>query len=190
MLAYSTVKRAVLRTDDQTERKVRFMALLTSSLPKVGRRPVLVGGSAIEVYLDGMLRTGDMDVVYSLQALRRVLKEWRFELGGGLRAWVNDELGLAVDVVGEDLSGSYDRVTTITTKFGPASVIGVEDLILKRLASAKHWRVPTDLEQAYLLAKAYEDRLDWAYVEEQASKGLVTDYLEKLKQMLDARKSK
>ena len=72
MPAYSTVKRAVLGTGDPTERKVRFMALLTSELPK-GKRPVLVGGSAIEVYLDGVLRTGDMDVVYQMKELEPVL---------------------------------------------------------------------------------------------------------------------
>ena len=56
MTSYRTVKRVVLAVDDPTERKVRFMALLNSSLPKGGRRPILTGGSAIEVYLDGTLR--------------------------------------------------------------------------------------------------------------------------------------
>ena len=166
MVSYKTVRRVVLRASDQTERKVKFLALLTSSLPKRAARPVLVGGSAIEVHLDGMLRTGDMDLVYPVKELRKALGAWEFSPGEGLRAWVNDELGLAVDMVGDTLSGSLDRVTTITTDYGPASIIGVEDLILKRLASAKHWRVPTDMEQAYLLARAYEDRLDWRYVEE------------------------
>jgi hypothetical protein len=194
MTAYSTVRRVVLQTGDPTERKVRFLALLTSSLPKGGRRPVLVGGSAIEVHLDGVLRTGDMDIVYPRKALKGALRAWKFELGPGLRALVNDELGLAVDMVGEELTGSYERALTITTDFGPATVIGVEDLILKRLASAKRWKSATDMEQAYLLAKAYEDRVDWPYVEKEAERGLITDYLRKLERMLasgkgEARKS-
>lgn len=186
MPAYSTVRRVLLQTGDPTERKVKFLALLTSALPKAGRRPVLAGGSAIEVYLDGVLRTGDMDVVYDARVLGRALRAWRFDSGSGLRAWVNDELGLAVDTVGDDLSGSYEKVMTITTDYGPAVIIGVEDLILKRLASAKHWKVPTDMEQAYLLAKGYEDRVDWSYVAEQASKDLTVDYLGRLKRMLSA----
>ena len=184
MITYSRVKRVVLETDDPTERKIRFMALLTSSLPKGRRRPVLAGGSAIEVYLDGTLRTGDMDVVYNTQALEEVLKAWKFSLGGGLRAWANEELGLAVDVVGEDYSGSYERVTTITTEYGPATVMGIEDLIVKRLASAKFWNVPTDLEQAFLLAKAHDDNIDWEYVQEQSRKTDIGDYLARLKAML------
>jgi hypothetical protein len=184
MIGYERVRRVVLATDDPTDRKVRFMALLASSLPKAGTRPVLTGGSAIEVYLDGTLRTGDMDVVYDVKALKDVLSAWRFSLGGGLRSWANEELGLAVDMVGRDYNGSYDRVTTITTEYGPATIMGVEDLIAKRLASAKFWKVPTDMEQAYLLAKGYGDSLDWKYLEEEARKVDIIDYFVKLRGML------
>ena len=184
MIEYSRVRRVILATDDPTERKIRFMALLTSTLPKGRRRPVLAGGSAIEVYLDGTLRTGDMDIVYNVKALESVLKAWRFSLGGGLRAWANEELGLAVDVVGEEYSGSYERVTTITTKYGPATIMGIEDLIVKRLASAKFWKVPTDIEQAFLLAKAHGDNIDWDYIQVESRKADINDYLDKLKEML------
>jgi len=184
MIDYSRAKKVVLATDDPTERKIRFMALLTSSLPKGRRRPVLAGGSAIEVYLDGTLRTGDMDIVYNVKALEEVLKAWRFSLGGGLRAWANEELGLAVDMVGEEYSGSYERVTTITTKYGPATIMGIEDLIVKRLASAKFWKVPTDVEQAFLLAKAHVDSIDWNYIQEESRRADIGDYLGKLKAML------
>ncbi|MDG7008033.1 MAG: hypothetical protein JRN06_07290 [Nitrososphaerota archaeon] len=159
------------------------MALLTSNLPKGRRKPVLTGGSAIEVYLDGTLRTGDMDIIYNRSALKDVLDKWRFALGGGLRAWVNDELGLAVDMVGEDF-GSYERVTTITTDYGPATIMGVEDLILKRLASAKSWRVPTDIDQAFLLAKAHGDKIDWKYLDDEAGRADVVDLLDKVKKMV------
>jgi len=183
MLAYERVRKVILGTEDPTERKIRLLALLTSSLPKGPVRPVLVGGSAVEVYLDGTLRTGDMDLVYNVKALKQVLRAWYFSLGRGLRSWANDELSLAVDMVGEDYSGSYERVTTITTDFGPATIMAIEDLIIKRLSSAKFWKVPSDVEQAYLLAKAHYDRIDWPYVEEQARKADVSDFLVKLKSM-------
>ena len=160
------------------------MALLTSSLPKQGRRPVLAGGSAVEVYLDGTLRTGGMDVVYNVKSLREALKAWRFSLGGGLRAWANEELGLAVGTVGDRLEGSYERVMTVTTDYGPATVIGIEDLIVKRLGSAKHGGAPTDMDHAYLLAKSQGDRIDWPYLQEEAEGAHVGDYLAKLKTLL------
>lgn len=182
MIPYERVKRVILGTDDPTERKIRYVALLTSSLPKAGRKPVLAGGSAIEVYLSGTLRTGDMDIVYDVDALTRLLRRWRFERA--FRSWANDELELAVDAVGGSLTGSYDKTTTIITKYGPATVIGIEDLILKRLASAKHRRYPSDMEQAYLLAKAHEERVDWKYVEEGTERDGTSDYLRKLRSML------
>jgi len=184
LIGYRRVKTVILGTEDPTERKIRLMALLTSSLPKGKMRPVLAGGSAIEVYLDGTLRTGDMDVVYNVKALERVLSAWGFSLGGGIRSWTNEELGLAVDMVGEEYNGSYERATTITTQFGPATIMGIEDLIVKRLASAKFWRVPTDIEQAYLLARAHGDKIDWTYVGEESGKADIGDYLVKLQGML------
>ena len=190
MIPYSRVRRVLLGTDDPTERKVRFIALLTSSLPKTGPRPILAGGSAIEVYLDGVLRTGDVDVVYDVAALKAALRSWRFELGGGLRSWVNDELGLAVDMVGKELNGSYERVTTITTPYGPATVVGIEDLVLKRLASAKFWSVPTDFEQAYLLVKAHSDVIDWNYLAQEATNSGLRSLLEEIERPLRSRRVK
>ena len=184
MLAYERVKKVVLETEDPTERKIRFMALLTSALPKGGRPPIMVGGSAIEVYLDGTLRTGDIGVVYDAGQLEKVIRTWHFALGG-LRSWANAELGLAVDMAGDEFNGSLDRVTTITTDYGPAVIISIEDLVVKRLASAKFWHVPTDVEQAFLLAKAHRDKIDWGYVEGEAKLADVGDYLEKLKKMLE-----
>ena len=185
MPSYERVKRVVLGTKDPTERKVRFLALLTSSLPKGKGRPILTGGSAIEIYLDGTLRTGDMDIVYNASELKKVLREWHFELGSALRSYYNEELGLAVDLVGEKLNGSNDKVTTITTEYGPVTVIGIEDLILKRLASTKFWKVPTDMEQSYLLARSLKDRIDWEYMENEAKKEDIGDYLKKLRDLLE-----
>ena len=188
MRAYERIKRVILETDDPTEKKIRFLALLTSALPKKEPRPILTGGSAIEIYLDGTLRTGDMDLVYDVAELKKILKSWNFGTGPALRSYANDELSLAVDLVGEKLNGAYDKVTTITTSFGPATVIGIEDLILKRLASAKFWKVATDMEQCYLLAKSQEDKIDWKYLEEQAKKDDIGDYLKKLRRMLKGKR--
>jgi hypothetical protein len=184
LVDYDRVKRAVMATEDPTERKIRFVALLTSSLPKDGPKPVVTGGSAVEIYLDGVLRTGDIDIVYNVSKLKAILKAWHFGTGSGLRSFVNEELVLAVDAVGDQLSGSYDKLTTIPTNNGPVIVIGIEDLILKRLASAKFWKVTTDMEQSYLLAKSHESHIDWGYLERRAKEEDISDYLKKLKKSL------
>jgi hypothetical protein len=187
MLAYKKIKRVILETDNPTERKIRLLALLTSSLPK-REKPVLTGGSAVEIYLDGVLTTGDVEIVYNVKELRKILNAWHFELGPSLRSYVNTELGLAVDAVGE-LSGSYDKLTTIATDYGPVVVIGIEDLILKRIASAKSLRVVTDMEQSYLLAKSQDGRIDWEYIEKRAKEEDVVDFLKKLRTSLKSKYS-
>ncbi len=184
MPAYEKAKRIILETEDQTERKIRFMALLTSSLPKKEPKPVLTSGSAIEIYLDGILRTGDIGVVYNISELKKILRTWHFKVGSALRSYINEELGLAVDLAGEHLSGSYDKITTLTTSYGPVRVIGIEDLILKSLATAKFWKVATDMEQSYLLSKSYEGKIDWEYMERQAKKEDISDYLRMLRKSL------
>lgn len=186
MLGYERVKRVILESDNPTDRKIRFLALLTSAIPKgVSRRkPVLIGGSAIEIYLDGFLRTGDIDIMYNVADLKKILKAWQFETGPALRSYMNEELGLAVDLVGDRLNASYDKITTITTDYGPVAVIGVEDLVLKRLASAKFWKATADMEQCYLLARSREGKIDWNYLESQAKKEDNSDYLRKLRNSL------
>jgi len=87
-------------------------------------------------------------------------------------------------MVGEDYRGSYDRVTTIITRYEPATISGMEDLIVKLLASAKSWNTPTDIEQAFLMAKAHEDNIDWNYIEDESRRGDIGDCLAKLKEML------
>lgn len=129
-----------------------------------------------------------MDIVYDVAELKKLVSGWHFELGPAFRSHFNEELGLAVDMVGEQLSGSYDKLSTITTDYGPAMVIGVEDLILKRLASAKSWKQETDLEQSYLIAKSQNERIDWQYLESQAEKDGTSDYLKKLKKLLEKNK--
>jgi len=57
-------------------------------------------------------------------------------------------------------------------------------LVVKRLASAKSWNLPTDVEQAFLLAKGHDDNTDWGYVQEESRRAEVDDYLAKLKEML------
>jgi hypothetical protein len=90
-----------------------------------------------------------------------------------------------VDLVGEKLSGSYDKLTTIITDYGLVVVTGIEDLILKRLASAKFRKVATDMEQSYLLAKSQESKIDWVYLEKRTKKEHISDYLKKLRASLE-----
>jgi len=58
-------------------------------------------------------------------------------------------------------------------------VVGVEDLIIDRLAAAKFWRSERDAEQASALFQGFMDRLDIEYLRRRAREENVEDLLPK-----------
>lgn len=146
-----------------------------------------MGGSAIEFYTRGDYTTGDVDVVYTGHAdVNKLLLEWRFIRQG--RIWLNEGLGIVVDFVKPPYTGDLTRTQVLETPYGSIRLAGLEDLIVKRLASAKHWRRPHDADHARLLAAGYEDRIQWGYVERLAAEYDVEDLLAILRQWLASRR--
>jgi hypothetical protein len=68
----------------------------------------------------------------------------------------------------------------IVTPYGEVKLAGVEDLIVKRLASAKFWRIPTDFDHALLLLRRFRADVDQAYLKWAASSAEVSDALDQL----------
>ncbi len=91
-----------------------------------------------------------------------------------------------MDFVKPPYTGDLARTQILVTRYGPVRVAAIEDLLVKRLASAKHWRRPDDLEQAKMLGFAYRDRISWDYVEEQAARYDVADVLVELRRALSS----
>ncbi|MGP8073071.1 MAG: hypothetical protein ACLPZM_08085 [Thermoplasmata archaeon] len=60
----------------------------------------------------------------------------------------------------------------------------MEDLIIKRLVSAKYWQIPSDREHAALLARRYLVELDRGYLSESAERAAVADEWIDLERML------
>jgi len=170
-----------------TERRLRFAALLASELRASETEFVIVGGSAIEFYTRGDYTTGDVDVVYTGHAdVGRLLLAWRFIRQG--RIWLNEGLGIVLDFVKPPYTGDLTRTQVLETAYGSIRLAALEDLIVKRLASAKHWRRPGDADHAQLLAAGYEERIEWAYVERLAAEYDVEDLLAVLRRWLATRR--
>ena len=162
-----------LRHENATEKRIlNFAALLARAS---GSEVIVVGGSAIEIYTRGGYVSGDLDVTGERQPIHRVLRDWGFKIEG--RLWIHKEWKLAIDVVGPRYNGSYYRTSLIETPYGPVRVAAIEDLLIKRLAEAKHWQVSKALDEAAILWKTMEDRLDRSYLEEQAKRYDVADIL-------------
>jgi hypothetical protein len=149
---------------DETRYRLYFAALLAAHAEVPPDDFYVVGGSAIEIYTAGQYTSGDIDIVSSKsERLRAALRSWGFGREG--RVWISEDLRLVVDLVRSPYTGSAERTTLMTTPYGPVRLAAIEDLLVKRLASAKHWKQPGDLKHAMLLALQFLDRIDWAYVE-------------------------
>ena len=184
MSSYEVVRDAVKASPSPTQGRLHFAALLAR---EAGLGPddfIVVGGSAIEFHTVGEYTSGDIDIVSSRSdALRGILRGWKFT--GGPRVWVSEGLEIVVDLVKYPYTGDLARTQVVATPFGAVRIAGIEDLLVKRLASAKHWKAPGDVDHARLLAVLYRDRIDWEYVRTFAALNDVKDYLDALLRSLE-----
>ncbi|MDE1822224.1 MAG: hypothetical protein KGJ23_12200 [Euryarchaeota archaeon] len=165
-------------TSSPAQRTLYFCALLGR---EAGLKDglIVVGGSAIEIYSGGAYVSGDLDVVGRREALEHVLRAWGFHKDG--RIWWSEGWKIALDIVSsQDYHGRTSLLRTIDTPFGRVRVAAVEDLIIGRLASTKHWKLPEELNQAILLVAEFGASLDREYLELRAKKEDVGDLLPEL----------
>ncbi len=172
MTSADEVGRILASTPKSHDRILYFAALLAK---ESGSEVVVVGGSAIEVYTRGGYVSGDIDIRTDRKVAHRVLAKWNFRDEG--RLWIRSDWKIAVDVVGDGYSGDPYRTTTVSTPYGPVRIAVVEDVFIKRLASAKHWQVKEALNEAELLWSDYRVTMDVAYLDRQARTYDVGDLL-------------
>ena len=111
--------------------------------------PTLVGGGAVELYTGGAYRTGDLNFVGVVTAaVAKRMGEAGFERRG--RHWIHERHRLFLEFPDDAL----DRANVVATiRVGTTSVvvIGLEELIVDRLAAWQFWRSEIDGYNAWLL---------------------------------------
>ncbi len=138
--------------------KFSILARISEKLPD-NKRPILVGGSAVEFYTRGTCKSIDIDLLADRDSLIRVLEEMGFSKSG--RHWFYTK-DIGIEIVGYSAKGM--RVNEILHEGKPIKVLSVEDLIVDRLNACKHWKSQYDCEQAQILAEVYSDKLDRGYL--------------------------
>jgi predicted nucleotidyltransferase len=163
---------------DRLKKTLKVLALITEQIRPL--KPIVVGGAALEFYTLGGYTTKDVDlVVADRKRLNQVLRNLGFERTTG-RHWYSDLLDLAIEAPDEALAGSEDKITTVVIGGKPVYLIGVEDLIIDRLAAAKYWQgCQEDFNLAVRLLVLHKERIDLKYLKEAAQRELVTDILKK-----------
>ncbi|NJD78800.1 MAG: hypothetical protein FIB08_17190 [Candidatus Methanoperedens sp.] len=143
------------------------MGLLTQEAEKKRVRPVVVGGSAVDFYTEGIYQSYDIDLISNRKIIGEILENvFSFKPSG--RHWINERIGLSVEIPGSSLAGDKDKVTVIKIEGLKVYVIGFEDLIIDRLNACLHWKSQTDCDQAQYIIRYYRNRLDFGYLEKRA----------------------
>jgi hypothetical protein len=184
MIEAPEVEQALGAAETSAERILYFAGMLSTALGRLEGPVVVVGGSAIEVYTVGAYTSGDIDLVTSRKKAARILESWGFRTVG--RTWHHAKWELVVDLVGNDYNGSPGRIREVETPHGPVRLAAVEDLIINRLAEAKHWqgRRQEAFEQAALLASELSGDLDNQYLDLRAKQEDVVDILADLRGLI------
>ena len=178
MTTSAEVERAISSARNHAERILFIAALLTKDLEHTKDATIVVGGSAIEIYTSSLYVSQDLDLVASRREAAKTLEVWGFAQEG--RIWWRPDWKIAVDLVGPDYNGSRGRTQVIETRYGPVRLAAVEDLVIKRLAEAKHFQSQDALRQAVMLVSEYRGSLDNEYLDEFARKQDVLDILGEL----------
>lgn len=139
---------------------------------KLTKKPILVGGSAVELYTAGQRESIDLDLLADRSELIPFLEEMGFEEKGGI--YYNEDV--AIDLVGSttkertkdfELEGTGKKIR----------VVSVEDLIVDRLCACKFWKSESDCNHAEYLLKGYKQTIDQPYLNKRAKEENVEDVL-------------
>ena len=162
----------------EMEKKIFFMAWLGEKLRGAGSRalPVLVGGSAVQLYTGSNYMSIDMDIYLDdIQPAADILKDHGFVKTG--RQYYCKEY----DLLAEFVSGSVpERVVEV--EYGDMTVLvsSLEEMIVDRLNAVKWWKASKDLEWArVMISSGYGAKLDIEYLRRRAAEEDITDILEK-----------
>jgi hypothetical protein len=144
------------------------MGLLTQEAEKRKLKPIVVGGSAVDFYTEGIYSSYDIDLVSNKRKIIGEILENLFNFKPRGRHWINEQIGLSVEIPDNNLAGDMDKLTVIRIKNLKVYVIGFEDLIIDRLNACAYWKSQRDCDQAKYMIKYYRNRLDFGYLERKA----------------------
>jgi len=150
----------ILSIRNLVDKKAYFMSLLTRETELKNVKPIVVGGSAVDFYTNGVFQSNDIDLVGSRKIIGETLENtFGFKRSG--RHWIDEQIGIFIEVPGDYLAGSRDKITTMTVEGLKLYIIGIEDLIIDRMAACQEWKSETDCRQAHYLLRYYKSRIDF-----------------------------
>ena len=140
--------------------------------------PTLVGEGAVELYTGGAYRSEDLDFVGIVtEDVAEKLQQAGFERH--CRHWIHRRYRLLLAVPDRNLD-SGDTVATIRLGSTSVVVLGLEELIVDRLAAWQFWRSEIDGYNAWRLWSRGEPRMELARLRSLAARNETTAALDSL----------
>jgi hypothetical protein len=166
----------ILAMEEGPERTAALAAWVQGLFDK--EKPVLVGGSAVELYTGGAYTTGDLDFVGTVtSAVARKLLGAGFTRSG--RHFIHEDGRIFLDFPGSQLDPGVQAVR-VTMAGREVLLISLEDIIIDRLAAWTYWNSPVDGANAYLLYSSNRGKTDIGRLWARARAEEVDDSLESL----------
>lgn len=161
---------ALAEEPDRLRRRLIALGLLTAALAPHGITPILVGGTALELYTAGGYNTGDVDLALpTAPEVNAAFSTLGFEKEG--RFWVRADLDLLFEAPAPaGLPGEDAPRTVLDIERLQVHVIGIADLLIDRLRGWVHWRSDEDARWTRRLALLHADSIDWGYVRSRVEK--------------------
>ena len=182
------LKNALVPLTNQTERMIAFLGVLGRFLCADGYGiPIVVGGSAVEIYTRGLYTSQDIDLKADMAATLRILDAMGF-VNQGRNLMYSEEFDLLVDWQGADLEEGPDareRSLVVTSADGTPMLrlINIADLVIDRLEAYKFGKDLDSLAWARVLLTLAEQNhlpLNEELLRERAASTDVTDVLEEI----------
>ncbi len=169
-----------LRSVDETEAVLRFLAWLNGVVSKLGGRIIITGGFAAEVYSGRAYRTLDVDVIVEGgPRVVRLVEELLRRLGDKpAREYLVAGLPKAIDIVA--VTAGRRRLVELETPEGIVYIESPEDTIAAYLRGWKYWGSLEDRDKALAVLTAWLDKLDLDYLRELAEKDGTLGELQRL----------
>jgi hypothetical protein len=149
----------------EKNRLTRHLLVAAALREVLAQEPVVVGGTAEELYTAAEYHETDLDLVgWLTREEERLLPELGFRKWN--RHWFHEASKVAVEFPESRLAGDESRVLRRRMRKGIAVIIGVDDLYLDRVrqATTSQDQNSTEFASALAVGVAASEVIDWPYV--------------------------